>query len=75
VGLKLNETHQLLAYTDDVNLPGGKIDTTRAKKNTETLNDATEEVGLEIYVERTKYMLRSGHQNKGQNRDIKIANR
>jgi hypothetical protein len=27
VGLKLNGTHQLLAYADDVNLLGDKIDT------------------------------------------------
>jgi hypothetical protein len=26
VGLKLNGTHQLLAYPDDVTLPGYKID-------------------------------------------------
>jgi hypothetical protein len=45
------------------------------KKNTETLTDASKEVGLEINVEKTKYMLLSRHQNVGQNRDIKIANR
>jgi hypothetical protein len=38
VGLKLNGTHQLLAYADDVNLLGDNIDTVR--KNTETLTDA-----------------------------------
>jgi hypothetical protein len=65
--------HQLLAYTDDVNLLGDNIDT--IKKNTETLIDASKEVGLEINVERTKCMLLSRHQNVGQNRDIKIANR
>jgi hypothetical protein len=32
VGLKLNGTHQLVAYADDVNLLGGNIDT--VKKNT-----------------------------------------
>jgi hypothetical protein len=49
----------------------GNIDT--IKKNTETLIDASKEVGLEINVEETKYMLLSRHQNVGQNRDIKIA--
>jgi hypothetical protein len=33
VGLKLNRTHQLLAYADDMNLLGDNIDT--IKKNTE----------------------------------------
>jgi hypothetical protein len=69
VGLKLNGTHQLLAYADDVNLLGDNIDT--IKKNTITLTDASKEVGIEINVEKTK----SHHQNVGQNCGIKIANR
>jgi hypothetical protein len=73
VRLKVNRTHQLLAYADDVNLVGDNIDT--IKKNTETLIDASKEIGLEINVEKTKYMLLSRHQNVRQNRDIKIANR
>jgi biotin operon repressor len=72
VELKLNGTHQLLAYTDDVNLLGDNIDT--IKKNIETLIDASKEVGLEIKVEKTKYMLLPRQQNVGQNRDTKIAN-
>jgi hypothetical protein len=73
VGLKLNWTHQLLAYADDVNLLGDNINT--IKKITETLLDATKDIGLEINVEKTKYMLLSRHQNVGQNRDIKLGNR
>jgi hypothetical protein len=34
-GLKLNGTHHLLAYADDVNIVGGNVDT--VKKNTEAL--------------------------------------
>jgi hypothetical protein len=73
VGLRLNGTHQPLAYADDVNLLGDIIDT--IKENTESLIDASKEIGLEINVEKTKYMLLSRHQNVVQNRDIKIANR
>jgi hypothetical protein len=43
-------THQLLAYADDVDLLGDNIDT--IEKNTETLIDASKEVGLEINVEK-----------------------
>jgi hypothetical protein len=37
VGLKLNGTHQLLVYADDMNLLGDNID--MIKRNTETLID------------------------------------
>jgi hypothetical protein len=71
VGLKQNGTHQLLAYADDVNLLEDNIDT--IKKNTETLIDASKEAGIEMNIEKTKYMLLSRHQNVGQNCDIKIV--
>jgi hypothetical protein len=61
VGLKLNGTHQFLAYADDVYLLGDNIDT--IKKNTDTLIEAGKEVSVEINVGKTKYMLLSLHQN------------
>jgi hypothetical protein len=63
MGLKLNGTHQILAYAHDVKLLGDNIDT--IKKNTESLIDASKEIGLEINVEKTKYMLLCRHQNVG----------
>jgi hypothetical protein len=59
--------------TVDVNPLGDNIDT--IKKTTETLIDASKEVGLEINVEKSKFMLLSRHQNVGPSRDMKIANR
>jgi hypothetical protein len=45
-GLKLNGTHQLLAYADDVNILGGSVQT--VKENAEALVVATKEIGLEV---------------------------
>jgi hypothetical protein len=70
VGLKLNGTHQLLAYADDTNLLGDNIDTT--SRNRETLIDVSKEVGLEVNIDKTKYIFMSCDQNAGQKRDIKL---
>ena len=43
-GLKLNGTHQLLAYADDVHIWGGSVHT--VKENAEALVVATKETGL-----------------------------
>jgi hypothetical protein len=40
--LKLNGTHQLLVYADDVNILGGSVQTT--KENTEALVAASQEI-------------------------------
>jgi hypothetical protein len=68
VGLKLNGTHQLLAY-----LLGDNIDT--INKNTETLIEASKEVGLEGNIQKSKYILVSHSHNADQNLDIKILTR
>jgi hypothetical protein len=70
---KLNGSHQLLAYADDVNILGDNIDT--IKETIGTVIDASREVALEINLEKTKYMTLSRHRNAGQNRDIQIANK
>jgi hypothetical protein len=56
-----------------MNLLGDNKDT--VKKTTETLNGTSKGVGLEINIEKTKYMLISRHHNAAQNQGIEIANR
>jgi hypothetical protein len=56
-GLKLNGTHQLLAYADDINILGGSVHA--VKKNTEALVAATKEIGLEVNADKTKHMVMS----------------
>jgi len=71
-GLKLNGTHQFLAYADDVNILRGGIHT--LKENAETLVAATREIGLEVCADKTKYMVKSRDQNAGQNHSVRIDN-
>jgi len=61
--LKLNGTHQLLAYADDVNILGGRRHT--LKENAEALVAATREIGLEVSADKTKYMVTYQVQNAG----------
>jgi sorting nexin-29 len=71
-GLKLNGTHQLLVYADDVNILGGNVHA--VKKNTEALVAATKEIGLEVNADKTKYKVMSRDQNTGRNHNIRIDN-
>ena len=71
-GLKLNGTHQLLAYADDVNILGGSIHT--LKENAGALVAATREIGLEVSADQTKYMVMSRDQNDGRIHSVRIDN-
>jgi hypothetical protein len=66
--LKLNGTHQLLVYADNVNILGGSI--LAIRKNTEALLIASMEIGLEVNADKTKYMFMSRDQNAGQNGNL-----
>jgi hypothetical protein len=55
--MKLNGTHGLLVYVDEVNTLGGSIHT--IEKNTEALIVASKEIGLEVNADKTMYMVMS----------------
>ena len=59
-GLKLNGTHQLLVYADDVNIFSGSVHTVR--ENAEALIVASKEIGLEVNADKTKYLVLSRDQ-------------
>ena len=61
--MKLNGTHQVLAYADDVNILGGSIYI--LKENAEALVAATRKIVLEINANKTKCMVMSRGQNAG----------
>jgi len=56
-GLKLNDTHQLPVYADNVHMWGGSVHT--VKENAEALMVASEEIGLQTNEDKTKYMIMS----------------
>ena len=66
--MKLNGSHQLLVYADNVNILVGRIYT--IKKNRAALVYASKDTGLEIIADNTKYMVMS----RDQNATIKIYN-
>ena len=70
--MKLDGTHQLLAYADDINTLGGSIHT--LKENAEALLPATREIGLEVSAGKTKYMVMSRDQNAGRIHSVRTDN-
>jgi len=71
-GLKLDGTHHYLAYADNVNKLGGRVQ--RVKENAEALVVATKEIGLEVNADKKNYMIMSRDQNAGRIHGIKIDN-
>ena len=53
--MKLNGTHQFLVYADDVNVLGRSVHT--IKENTEALIMASKQIGLELNMDKSKYMV------------------
>jgi hypothetical protein len=70
--LKLNGTTNIFVYTKDVNTSGEIVQA--IKENTEALVLARRENGLEVNVDKTKYMVVSRDQNARRNLNIKIDN-
>ena len=62
----------LPAYADDVNILGGSLHT--VKENAEALVVATNETGLEVNADKTKYMIMSRDQNAGRSYSMKTDN-
>ena len=73
-GLKLNGTHQLLVYADNINILGGSIHT--VKENAEAFVVASKETVhvLQVDADKTKYMVMSRDQNAGHSHNIKTDN-
>jgi hypothetical protein len=59
-------------YAHNVNFLGDSVST--IKENSETLLEASKDIGQEINAEKTKYMVMSHHPNSEQNQNIRIAN-
>ena len=70
--MKLNGTHQFLAYADDVNILGGSIHT--LKENAEALIAATREIGLEVSADEPDYIVMSRDQNVERIHSVRIDN-
>jgi len=54
-GLKLNGTHQLFLFADDINVFGGRVHT--VEKKTESLVVAIKEIRLEVNADKTQYVV------------------
>ena len=69
-GLKLNGTHQLLFYADDVSMLGGSLHT--IKEMAEALIVASKKNGLKVNADKSKYVVMCRDQNAGRNGNKKL---
>jgi hypothetical protein len=67
-GLKLNGTHQLVVYADDVSILGGSVHT--VKENAVALVVASQGIGLEVNADITQYMVMPRDQNVGRSHSM-----
>ena len=72
--MRLNCTHPFLVCADDVNILIGRK-STYCKGKHNALAVAGNEISLEVYVAKAKYMVMSRDQNAGQNHNINIDNK
>jgi len=65
-------THQLLVYVDDINILGGSVHAVKRKARALVVD--SEEIGVEVNADRTKYMAMSRDQNAGRSHSIMTDN-
>ena len=71
-GLKLNGTHRIMVYVDDVYTLGGSVHT--IKKNTTAWVVAGKEIGQQINADKAKYVVMSRDENAERSHITKIEN-
>jgi len=74
MALKLNGTHQLLVYADDVYTCMLGESVHAVNENAEAFVVASKETGLEVNADKTKYMIMSRDQNAGYSHSMKTDN-
>ena len=72
-GLKLNGAYQILGYVDAVNILGRSIHNTN--EYTDVLRFDNKKTGLEVNVDKSKYMAMSRDENARRSHNMKIDNR
>ena len=70
--MKLNGTHQLLVYADDVSILGGRVQT--IKEKAEAFLVDSKEIGLAVNADKTKYIVMSRDKNAGRGHNMRIDN-